>query len=179
MFLYGFYQPGTPNPLVSLHVYSLLNQTSIMVTKNETSIGDAQTDGEHTDFEDNDRLITDVVWATPTHSYLLFKQTNRVQDHEKTSLVELMNTTAKISLVREYKPTDGGWIDIAQTMVYLSPAKNGEAVRYIDIAENNGYMHLAIFTTGPDKSVPPTWLTQGEWEVISGSVVLDRERHLV
>ncbi|KAG0185105.1 diacylglycerol pyrophosphate phosphatase [Apophysomyces sp. BC1034] len=171
-------KPGAQNPLVSLHVYSLLNKTSIMITKNATSDGQAQTDGEHKDFEDHDRLITDVAWATTTHTHLLFKQTNRVQDHEKTSLVEIANNT-KISLVRDYKPTDGGWVDISQTMTYLSTTHNGSVVKYLDIAEYNGFMHLAIYTVGQENDIRPTWLTQGEWEVIVGSVVVDKERQLI
>ncbi|KAG0172925.1 hypothetical protein DFQ29_008182 [Apophysomyces sp. BC1021] len=171
-------KPGAQNPLVSLHVYSLLNKTSIMITKNATSDGQAQTDGEHKDFEDHDRLITDVAWATTTHTHLLFKQTNRVQDHEKTSLVEIANNT-KISLVRDYKPTDGGWVDISQTMTYLSTTHNGSVVKYLDIAEYNGFMHLAIYTVGQENDIRPTWLTQGEWEVIVGSVVVDKERQLM
>ncbi|KAI8144625.1 dipeptidyl peptidase IV N-terminal region-domain-containing protein [Fennellomyces sp. T-0311] len=174
---------GSPNPLVSLHVYSLLNDTSVMITSNATATTSAQAVGEHKDFEDEDRLIIDVLWATADHSHLLYKQTNRVQDHEITSLVTIGENLedTKVEVARRYQPTDGGWIDVGQSMVYVPSTKAKKTpVRYIDIADDgNGYMHLAIFAAGDGKNHDTVWLTSGEWEVVTESVVMDTERKLL
>ncbi|KAG0169048.1 hypothetical protein DFQ30_004041 [Apophysomyces sp. BC1015] len=170
---------GAPNPLVSLHLYSLSDNASILVTTDERNGSPAIASKEYKDFEITDRLITEVTWATDSHSHLLFKQINRVQDHQLTILVtlaeELHQTSSKVT--REYKPEDGGWIDVpaTPTMVFLSLSDTG--IRYLDVADNSdGFTHLAIFSSGTDK---PIWLTSGEWEVIAGSVVVDKERQLV
>ncbi|KAI9493226.1 dipeptidyl peptidase IV N-terminal region-domain-containing protein [Zychaea mexicana] len=174
---------GSPNPLVSLHIHSLLDDTSIMITKNATTGSTIQTVGKYKDFEDDDRLIIDVAWATSDHSHLLFKQTNRVQDHEITSLVTIGKSLpdSKVELARQYQPTDGGWIDVGQSMVYVPSSKAKKTpVRYIDIADDGaGYMHLAIFAAGDGKHHNPVWLTSGEWEVEPESVVMDTERKLL
>ncbi|KAI8380933.1 dipeptidyl peptidase IV N-terminal region-domain-containing protein [Radiomyces spectabilis] len=172
---------GTPNPLVSLHLYSLSADTTVMVTKNETNNAMLQAVGRYADFADDDRLITDVAWATDTHTHLLFKQTNRVQDHEVTSLVTLSSNLrdSTVQITREYKPKDSGWIDVGQSMVFLAHEDDQESVRYLDIADNaDGYLHLAIFTAGKSAS-EPLWLTTGEWEVVAGTVVTDKERQLI
>lgn len=174
---------GSPNPLVSLHIHALDSAETIMVTKNATSHPLQAFSSVH-DFDDDDRLITDVAWASTTHTHLLFKQTNRVQDHELTSLVTLpsqhLNET-KVETIREYKPEDGGWIDIGQSMVHLpSPHNDKTTIRYLDVADHeNGYTHLAIFTVNQDGKVSRQWLTSGEWEVVAGSVVVDKSRQLV
>lgn len=180
---------GSPNPIVSLHLHSIETKETIMVTKNQTS-HPLQSLSTVKDFDDDDRLITDVAWVTETHTHLLFKQTNRVQDHEITSLVTLSNNksesiqqTATVKSVREYKPEDGGWIDIGQSMVFLpnSDGDKSDNIQYLDIADNDdGYTHLAVFTIkkGSNHAVPH-WLTSGDWEVIAGSVIVDKTRKLV
>ncbi|KAI9274596.1 dipeptidyl peptidase IV N-terminal region-domain-containing protein [Phascolomyces articulosus] len=177
---------GTPNPLVSLHVHSLLDDTSIMITKNSTTANSTiHAIDNYKDFEDDDRLIIDVLWATEGHDHLLFKQTNRVQDHEITSLVTIGKSLpdSRVELARRYEPTDGGWIDVAQSMVYVpsggSKTKKKQ-VQYLDIADDgNGYMHLAIFSVGDGEQHSPVWLTSGEWEVLTESVVMDTQRELL
>lgn len=109
---------------------------------------------------------------------------NRIQDHQYTNLVDinsfhLENSTVK--LVREYKPTDGGWIDVAQSMVYLPPNNNTTRtdLRYLDILDNeDGFAHLAIVTVH-DKGSSVAWLTSGEWEVITETVEVDAKRQLM
>ncbi|CAO3598139.1 unnamed protein product [Absidia cylindrospora] len=177
---------GSPNPLVSLHIHALKTEETIMVTRNST-LHPLQASSTAHDFDDDDRLITDVAWATDAHSYLLFKQTNRVQDHELTSLVTIPSrnlTQTKVETIREYKPDDGGWIDIGQSMVHLpsEQQQKKKSIRYLDVADHeNGYTHLAIFTVNQDdpSKVSPQWLTSGEWEVVAGSVVVDKTRNLV
>lgn len=180
---------GAPNPLVSLHVYSLsanrLITASTTTSAFESYISITQT-SDFNDFKEDDRLIIDVTWATDSHTQLLFKQTNRIQDHQYTNVINidpihLENSTVR--LVREYKPTDGGWIDVAQSMVYLPPKNNStEAdVRYLDILDNqDGFAHLAIIAVSKNSSKSKvSWLTSGDWEVIAGTVEVDAKRQLV
>ncbi|KAI9322088.1 dipeptidyl peptidase IV N-terminal region-domain-containing protein [Dichotomocladium elegans] len=178
---------GSPNPLVSLHIYSLTDNASIMVTANASTEGTVQTLGGHQDFADDDRLITDVTWATNDHSHLLFKQMNRVQDHEITSLVTIgapLDRTT-VGVARRYHPNDGGWIEVGQSLVYVPSSDDNSdksVIRYIDLADNDsGYLHLAIFSASLDgrTKVEPVWLTSGEWEVVAGSVVMDTKRGLI
>jgi dipeptidyl aminopeptidase len=174
---------GAPNPLASLHLYSLTLDTNIMLTSNSTTkatVATAAADSTLDEFEDADRIITDVTWATANHTYLLFKQTNRVQDVELTSLVDIDDhnlNKSTISNVRTYKPDDGGWVDSAQTMVYIPNSKSTDkTVRYLDVIDDGeGFMHLAVL----NQNGQAKWLTSGEWEVISGSVVVDQSRRLV
>ncbi|KAI7893265.1 dipeptidyl peptidase IV N-terminal region-domain-containing protein [Mucor mucedo] len=172
---------GAPNPLVSLHVYSLESNSTIVATTTEKvqsfSIMDTS---NFKDFEQDDRIIVDVTWATDSHTHLLFKQTNRIQDQQYTNIVNINSDDIKkstVKLVQEYKPTDGGWIEVSQSMVYLPSSGNG--VRYIDILDNSeGYPHLAIITFKGSKN-QVSWLTTGEWEVVSGTVEVDEARQLI
>jgi dipeptidyl aminopeptidase len=153
-----------------------------MVTSNSTTNATIETAQKFFEFEDADRIITDVTWATETSTHLLFKQTNRVQDIEITSLVTIgspLNETS-IENTRRYKPDDSGWVDSAQTMVYIPNSKPKDTtVRYLDVIDNgSGYMHLAVLKASSGKS-SPVWLTSGYWEVIPGTVVVDHERQLV
>ncbi|CAO3622792.1 unnamed protein product [Mucor hiemalis] len=174
---------GAPNPLVSLHIYSLESNTTIVATTtdelNSVSIMDTK---DFTDFDQEDRLIIDVAWASDSHSHLLFKQTNRIQDHQLTNIVNINSKDIKkstVRLVEEYKPTDGGWIDVSQSMVYLPSTKSSESIRYLDILDSaDGYPHLAVVTVDKDGS-EINWLTSGEWEVVSGTVEVDEKRQLV
>lgn len=180
---------GSPNPLVSLHIYS--TSTGKTITASSTSANEPNyvniMETSHTeDFAENDRLIVDVTWATDSHTHLLFKQMNRIQDQQYTNIVNvnsfhLENST--VGLVREYKPTDGGWIDVAQSMVYLPPTNNSTRtdLRFLDILDSdNGFSHLSIITmdkNGKEKHIE--WLTSGEWEVVSETVQVDAVRRLV
>ncbi|RCI03344.1 hypothetical protein CU098_011828 [Rhizopus stolonifer] len=170
---------GAPNPLVSLHIYSLSTDRSITAS---TGSG-AKALSHIKDFKETNRLIVDVAWATESHTQLLFKQTNRIQDHEYTNMVNIDSVhleNSTIQLVREYKPNDGGWIDIAQNMVYLPPTNNSTKVdvSYLDILDNqDGFSHLAIITAGKKSKI--TWLTRGNWEVVAGTVQVDSKRQLV
>ncbi|KAI8889441.1 hypothetical protein K501DRAFT_282328 [Backusella circina FSU 941] len=169
---------GAPNPLASLHLYSLTLDTNIMLTSNSTTKATAESKVD--EFKDDDRIITDVTWATENHTYLLFKQTNRVQDIELTSLVGIDDANlnkSTISSVRTYKPEDGGWVDSAQTMVYIPNSKSTDkTVRYLDVIDDGeGFMHLAVL----NQNGQAKWLTSGEWEVIAGSVIVDQSRRLI
>lgn len=172
---------GSPNPIVSLHVHSFLTNSTVDVTTSDEDNTILHAN-QYKDFAKNDRLIVDVAWCTSAHSHLLFKQTNRVQDHQFTNLVvldplDIGNST--VHKIQEYKPKDKGWIDISQSMVYL-PSNKSDRVQFLDIADNEeGFPHLAIVTVKDNGHTQISWLTSGEWEVISGSVEVDPVRQLV
>ena len=174
---------GAPNPLSSLHIYSLESNTSIVATStDEERSFNIMENSNVIGFDQDDRLIIDVAWASDTHTQLLFKQTNRIQDHQLTNIVninskDIRNST--LDLVREYKPTDGGWIDSSQSVVYLPTADSSTTNRYLDILDNEeGYPHLAIVTR-KKKDVTIDWLTTGAWEVVPGTVQVDAKRQLM
>lgn len=175
---------GAPNPLVSLHVFSLAANTSIVTTTSTDKLNSTSIMGTSNfeDFKQDDRLIIDVAWASESHSHLLFKQTNRIQDHQFTNIVNINSDDIKkstIQLVKEYKPSDGGWIDVSQSMVYLPSDKPNGSIRYLDILDNDdGYPHLAIVKKGKDSS-KIDWLTNGDWEVVPGTVQVDSKRQLM
>lgn len=174
---------GAPNPLVSLHVYSLESNSTIVATTTENlqafSIMDTS---NFKDFEQDDRIIIDVAWATDSHTHLLFKQTNRIQDQQFTNIVNINSDNIKkstVKLIQEYTPTDGGWIEVSQSMVYLPSTSVNSGIRYIDILDNSeGYPHLAIITV-KESTNHVTWLTTGEWEVVPGTVEVDEARQLM
>lgn len=179
---------GSPNPLVSLHVYS--TSTGKTITASTTSADEPyfnimNISSTH-DFDEDDRLIVDVTWATDSHTHLLFKQMNRIQDQQYTNIVNINSyhlENSTVELVRAYKPTDGGWVDVAQSMVYLPPISNATEtdLRYLDILDSeDGFPHLSIVTvdkTGKEKQVD--WLTSGEWEVVPETVQVDAKRRLM
>ncbi|GAA5809797.1 hypothetical protein MFLAVUS_003210 [Mucor flavus] len=165
---------GAPNPLVSLHVYSIASNSTIVAstmtdTTNSVSIMDTS---DFKDFKVNDRLIIDVAWATTTHTHL-------IQDQQLTNVVNIDSGDIKkstVKLVDEYKPTDGGWIDVSQSMVYLPSSNKSRVIRYLDILDNDqGFAHLAIITINGET----VWLTSGEWEVVAGTVEVDSQRQLI
>ncbi|KAI7905249.1 dipeptidyl peptidase IV N-terminal region-domain-containing protein [Cokeromyces recurvatus] len=173
---------GSPNPLVTLHIHSLISGTTVMVTSNSTLNATVQMSDNFFELKDTDRIITDVIWSTETNTHLLFKQTNRVQDIEITNLVTLgtfLQNETVVETIRTYKPSDGGWIDPAQTMVYI-PDNDTAIPQYLDIIDNgNGYMHLALLKATLDANDSPFWLTSGDWEVIPSTVEVDHERQLI
>lgn len=153
-----------------------------MVTSNSTFNATVKTTDAFFEFDETDRLITDVIWATETSSHILFKQTNRIQDIEITSLVTIaakLNETT-VENIRTNEPEDGGWVEPGQTMVYIpNSKKNDTTVRYLDIIDNGyGYIHLAVLKAVSGKK-KPVWLTSGEWEVVPGTVTVDTTRQLI
>lgn len=157
-----------------------------MVTSNATMKGTVATEKDHREFDDDDRLITDVQWATDTHTQLLFKQTNRVQDKQLTNLLTIRSgdgTTGKgdavVGTVHDYNPTDGGWVDPGQSMLYYDFNERDGSLNYIELADDgNGYMHLVLVKI-QQQTTRLQWLTEGEWEVEQGSVTVDKKRNLV
>ncbi|KAK3827411.1 MAG: dipeptidyl peptidase IV N-terminal region-domain-containing protein [Benniella sp.] len=148
---------GFPNPTVNLHVYSLKSAT---VPTEAQPIGPV---GLNSVFEPDNTIIAEVAWVTVDSQELLVKIQNRVQNHEKLVLVNPSTLAGKV--VREWDAgkEDGGWIDMQQKIRYLAPSKAVPQGGYLDIGNNNGYSHIALYT--PIDNPTPKWLTSGEWEV--------------
>ncbi|KAG0317535.1 hypothetical protein BGZ99_006222 [Dissophora globulifera] len=154
---------GFPNPTVNLHIYNL--KTGLLPSA-ATPLEAVNLDGI---FDPENRIIAEVKWATAGSDALLVKVQNRVQNHEKLVLVNPVSKSGKV--VREWNAgqTDGGWIDMQQSMRFIAPSKAVPGGGYLDIANNNGYNHIALYT--PIGNAEPKWLTSGEWEVQSIAAV--------
>jgi len=158
---------GFPNPNVNLHLYklgSVLHPTALHPLN--------AIDLSHIFAQDN-RIIAEVKWATESSDALLVKVQNRVQNHEKLVLVDPLELTGKV--VREWNAgqEDGGWIDMQQSIRYIAPSKAVPQGGYLDIANNDGYNHIALYT--PIDHPTPKWLTSGSWEVQSIEAVDNKE----
>ncbi|KAF9358129.1 hypothetical protein BGX26_002420 [Mortierella sp. AD094] len=154
---------GFPNPIVNLHLYNIDSSFRPSALQPLDPIAlDAV-------FEPKNRIIAEVKWATEGSSALLVKVQNRVQNHEKLVLVTPSTLTGKV--VREWNAgkEDGGWIDMQQSIRYVAPSKAVPEGGYLDIGNNNGYNHIALYT--PIDNATPKWLTSGEWEVQSIAAV--------
>jgi dipeptidyl aminopeptidase len=112
----------------------------------------------------DDQIITDVIWTTSNR--LIFKQVNRVQTTQVTSSVSFGAGHPKSRIIQRYTPKDGAWVDPTS----MVPMNDG----YLDVRENNGFMHLSLVNTQETQ-----WLTNGSWEVVEGTVVLDALRQWV
>ncbi|KAF9394945.1 hypothetical protein CPC16_009783 [Podila verticillata] len=156
---------GFPNPIVELHLFNLQSEVTPSAVHPIEAVDLSQV------FDVEDRIIAEVNWATEGSDALLVKVQNRVQNHEKLVLVNPSTLAGKV--VREWNAgkEDGGWIDMQQSIRYVAPSKAVSAGGYLDIGNNNGYNHIALYT--PINNPNPKWLTSGEWEVQTISAVND------
>ncbi|KAG0231176.1 hypothetical protein BGW42_000408 [Actinomortierella wolfii] len=154
---------GYPNPIVNLHIYNLKST-------NAPSLADPlkPIDLSYT-FAPTNMIIAEVKWATVDSSALLVKVQNRVQNHEKVVLVDPSQYKGKVIREWDAGKEDGGWIDMQQNYYYIAPSKYVPKGGYLDIANNAGYNHIALYT--PIDNPEPKWLTSGEWEVTSITAV--------
>ncbi|KAJ1965968.1 Dpp4p [Dipsacomyces acuminosporus] len=180
-------KPGAANPLVSLHVYRPDFKAR---SKDERPVSKAS-DNPDTDFrpqairfdkafKPEDNIITSVTWLTDKHSKLLVYTMNRVQDHARIYLASASPKQLSAKLVRERSTSehgqDGAWIEITSPPIYV-PAHTVDGLStdaYIDLVENGEHVHLALFAP-LDADKPATWLTSGDWDVVSGSATLNRK----
>lgn len=93
---------GFDNPIVTTHVYSIEE-----ALRSLPSITTVSYEGE---FDDKDRLVTEVAWAGNDH--LLVRQTNRISDIMKMVLYDVALNSANV--VREVNAADldGGWFEV-------------------------------------------------------------------
>ncbi|KAF2481384.1 dipeptidyl peptidase IV N-terminal region-domain-containing protein [Neohortaea acidophila] len=156
---------GAPMSVVNLQIYD--------VDKGETFA--VPIDG---DFEDHDRLITEVLWAGETGK-LLIRSTNRESDSLKMILIDARRRTGRTVRERDVQALDGGWFEISESTTYVpaDPANGRDQEGYIDTVILDGYDHLAYFT--PLDSPDPKMLTEGKWEVVNAPSKVALDQNLV
>ncbi|WVO24964.1 uncharacterized protein IAS62_006346 [Cryptococcus decagattii] len=164
-------KPGTPNPTLTLHTFSLSTLSSPPNVQRLTWPDE---------FPLPDRIITTVRWVAD--DALLVKEINRAATDGNVVLFQFdkghdgKSKTVQGKLVRRLgkdgEEGDEGWIDHGQNVI---PVK-GSVPAYLDIVPNQGYNHIALFT--PLNASKPRWITSGEWEVTEISGV-DTESGLV
>lgn len=154
---------GAPNPVVDLLFYDVVRGDTFEV----------KIDGG---FEDDDRLITEVVWAGQK---VIIKETNRISDVMRVILVDVAARTGKTVRNVDVGKLDGGWFEISQRTRYIpaDPAKGRPDDGYIDTVIYDNGDHIAYFT--PLDSSNPVMLTKGKWEVDSAPSAVDLDRNLV
>lgn len=130
------------------------------------------------DFPDDDRLITEVVWAGKTEQVLI-RSTNRESDVLKIILIDAAKRTGKTVRERDVQKLDGGWFEISHHTTFI-PA-DASAGRphdgYLDTVIHENYDHLAYFA--PLDNPTPKMLTSGDWEVVSAPSSVDLEKNTV
>ena len=156
---------GAPNPIVDLQFYE--------VARNE--VFSVNTDN---DFPDDDRLITELVWAGKDGKVLV-KNTNRESYILKVALIDVVERTGKVVREEDVKALDGGWFEVSEKTRYIpgDPDNDRPHSGYIDTVINEGYDHLAYFT--PLDNPEPIMITTGEWEVVDGPSAVDLKANLV
>ncbi|WWC64025.1 uncharacterized protein I303_106631 [Kwoniella dejecticola CBS 10117] len=144
-------KPGTPNPLATVHTYSISTQTRHQLYWEREMPLDS-------------RIIVEVGWVADDG--LLVKEIDRAA--RKGNVVLFQDGKSQGDIVRilgkDGEEGDDGWIDHGQNVI---PVKGGLS-GYLDIVPNEGYNHIALFS--PINATHPIWITSGEWEVteISG-----------
>ncbi|KAF9977561.1 hypothetical protein BGZ73_005690 [Actinomortierella ambigua] len=154
---------GYPNPIVSLHIHRLKGAQVPSLAEPLKAVDLSYT------FAPTNMIIAEVMWATVDSGALLVKVQNRVQNHEKVVLVDPVAYKGKVIREWDAGKEDGGWIDMQQSYYYIAPSKFVPQGGYLDIANNAGYNHVALYT--PIDNPEPKWLTNGEWEVPSIAAV--------
>ena len=156
---------GAPMSVVSLQIYDVEKREVFTVPIED-------------DFEDADRLITEVLWAGSSGK-LLVRSTNRESDFLKMILIDAESRSGKTVRERDVLALDGGWFEVSQTTAYVpaDPRNGREHDGYIDTVIHNGYDHLAYFT--PLDNSEAKMLTQGKWEVVHAPSRVDLLHNLV
>ncbi|KAI9694686.1 MAG: hypothetical protein M1822_000302 [Bathelium mastoideum] len=156
---------GAPNPIVSLRFYDAEKNQAFHVEIPE-------------DFPDDDRLITEVVWAGTTGKVLV-RETNRVSDRLHVYLIDVEKRTGKLVRKENVQELDGGWMEVSETTKFIpaDPANGRPHDGYIDTVIHDGYDHLAYFH--PLDSAEPVQLTSGKWEVVDAPSAVDLKKNYV
>lgn len=156
-------KPGSHNPVVDLKFYDVARGDVFSV-----DIPDR--------FEDDDRLVTEVVWAG---RQVLIKETNRVSDIMRVVLVDVAARTGKIVRTTDVNAIDGGWFEITHQTKYIpaDPSRGRDHDGYIDLVIHGDYDHLAYFT--PLDSAEPIMLTSGDWDVVDSPYTVDLDKNVV
>ena len=156
---------GAPNPVVALHYYDVEKKQVFQVVPDH-------------DFPDDNRLITEVVWAGKSGKVLI-RETNRESDILRVVLVDVKERKGKVVRTTDVNALDGGWFEVSQETRFIpaDTSKGRADDGYIDTVIHENYDHLAYFT--PLDSSEPKLLTSGEWEVVKAPAAVDLTNNLV
>lgn len=155
---------GSPNPVVTLQFYDVESDEVFSV---DVSGG----------FSDDDRLITEVVWAS--NGKVLVKEFNRESDVVRTVLIDVASRAGELIRVDNFAQDDGGWAEVTQSTTFIpaDPANGRLDDGYIDIIVHEGYDHWGYFT--PVNNSVPILLTSGPWEVVDTEPAVDLLNNIV
>jgi dipeptidyl aminopeptidase len=156
---------GAPNPIVSIQFY-------------DVEKGDVFSVDIEDDFPDNDRLITEVVWAGRSKNVLV-RETNRESDVLKVVLMDVERRSGKTVRTEDVAALDGGWFEVSQRTKFVpsDPRRGRNHDGYIDTIIVDGYDHIGYFT--PMDNPEPIVLTKGNWEVVEAPSAVDLNNNLV
>jgi len=156
---------GAPMSVVSLLIYD--------VAKNEIFSPPVSHD-----FPDDDRLITEVVWAGTT-GQLIMRSTNRESDVLKVILIDANERSGKVIREQDVQKLDGGWFEVTHSTVFVpaDPSAGRPHDGYIDTVIESNNDHLAYFT--PIDNATPIMLTAGDFEVVNAPSAVDLHTNLV
>lgn len=156
---------GAPNPVVDLEFYDV----------SKAEVFRVQTDSE---FPDDDRLITEVIWAGKDGKVLV-KETNRESDILKVALINVEERFGKVVRTVDVNALDGGWFEVSEKTRFIpsDPGNGRPHSGYVDTVIHDGYDHLAYFT--PLGNPEPVYLTSGKWEVVDAPSAVDLKNNLV
>lgn len=155
---------GAPMSVVTLEFYDVAKGETFTVPISD-------------DFPDNDRLITEVIWAGETGKVLV-RSTNRESDLLKMILVDAVQRNGRTIRERDVQKLDGGWFEISHTTTYVpaDPSNGRPHDGYIDTIIQDNYDHLAYFT--PLDNSEPMMLTAGDWEVVKAPSAVDLKENI-
>ncbi|KAF1346682.1 dipeptidyl peptidase IV N-terminal region-domain-containing protein [Delphinella strobiligena] len=156
---------GAPMSVVTLQFYDVAEKEIFTVPIED-------------DFADDDRLITEVVWAGSSGKALI-RVTNRESDIMKVIVVDAAKRTGKTVRETDVNAIDGGWFEVSESTAYVpADPENGRPYDgYIDTIIHEGYDHLAYYT--PLESADPIMLTSGKWEVVRAPSAVDLKNNIV
>ncbi|OMJ21694.1 putative dipeptidyl-aminopeptidase B, partial [Smittium culicis] len=135
---------------------------------------------QYLDFGSDEFVVTQVEWVTKDSSNVIVRLANRIQNTFKTYLVSNSGSSYTHKMVNEVSSvkTDNAWIEISNSIVYISKENTGSGSDgYLDLVEYNGFMHIGLYT--PLDNNKPIMLTQGNWEVVDRSLSYDSNTNIV
>ncbi|KAA6409826.1 MAG: dipeptidyl-aminopeptidase B [Lasallia pustulata] len=156
---------GAPNPVVDLQFYDVSKEKVFIVNVDS-------------DYPDQDRLITEVIWAGKDGKVLV-KETNRESDILKVVLIDVTRRTGRVVRQVDVNAIDGGWFEVTEDTTFIpgDPGNGRPHDGYVDTVIYDGNDHLAYFT--PLNNPHPIMLTSGDWEVAKAPSAVDLVRNLV
>lgn len=156
---------GAPNPIVDIKFYDIAKE----------EVFDVKTDS---DYSDEDRLITEVVWAGKDGKVLV-RETNRESDILKILLIDVTQRAGKVVRTVDVNGIDGGWFEVSEETRFIpaDPSNDRLHAGYVDTVIHDGYDHLAYFT--PLDNPDPIHLTSGKWEVVKAPSAVDLANNLI